>query len=95
MIAKLHEIGARATQRRTLPLEVEARLTESLFRHLGSLVAGHVAGLVLAALAIKDIGGTSFLVFSAAFATLGALRAFVFYKARRTPDLADPRHIIR
>ena len=95
MIAKPHEIWARVTQRRLLPLEVEARLTATLFRHLGSLVAGHVGGLLLTGLAIEQIGGTCFFVFTAAFSALAALRVFVLYKARHTPDPAEPRDILR
>ena len=95
MIAKLHEIWARATQRRRLPLDVEARLTATLFRHLGSMIAGHVGGLLLAALAIEHIGGQCFLVFTAIFSVLAALRAFVFFKARHPTDPADTHDVLR
>ena len=95
MIEKLHEIWTKATRRRALPLDVEARLTASLFRHLGSLMAGHVGGLVLTGIAMGEIGGTWSLIFTAAFLVLGALRAFVLYKARHLPDPAGSHDILR
>ncbi len=95
MIAKFHDIWAAAAQRRTLSLDVEARLTATLFRHVGSLVAGHVGGLVLAALAINEIGRPWPFVLTAALCVTAALRAFVFYKARHLPDPAAPHDVLR
>ena len=95
MIANFHERWAKAAHRRTLPLEVEAQLTATLFRHVGSLIAGHVGGLVLAALTINEIDGPWPFVFTAALCLMAAFRAFVLYKARHLPDPTDPRDVLR
>ncbi len=95
MIAKLHEIHINRTQRPALPLEIEAALTASLFRHLGSLIAAHAGGFVLAAMAVNRNGGTWPLVFTAAISAIGTLRAYVLYSARQLPDPVGPLDVLR
>ncbi len=95
MIAKFHEIWTKTTQGPALPLEIEARLTASLFRHPGSLIAGDLGCLVLAALSVNQIGGTWPLVLTAAISAIGVVRGFVLYNARKSPDQIDPFDVLR